>query len=130
MISKNSYGRLEYWIEECQSKGKLAFNWAELRNGFPNDTEIALKRMLDRQSSKKKVVSIFKGYYIIIPAQYSSKGILPPSMFIDGLMNSLERKYYVALLNAASLHGASHQQPQEYFIVTEYPVLRATVKKD
>lgn len=125
----SNYGRLENWIEECQSKGKFAFNLIELRNSFPNDTEIALKRMLDRQSAKKKVVSIFKGYYIIVPPQYSSKGVLPPSMFIDGLMIFLERKYYVALLNAAALHGASHQQPQEYFIVTEYPVLRATIKK-
>ncbi|MBK8873841.1 MAG: hypothetical protein IPN13_07925 [Bacteroidetes bacterium] len=44
-------------------------------------------------------------------------------------MNFLERKYYVGLLNAAALNGASHQQPQEYFIVTEYPVLRPTNKK-
>lgn len=50
-------------------------------------------------------------------------------MFIDSLMKFLERKYYVALLNAAALHGAAHQQPQEYFVVTEYPVLRTTNKK-
>ena len=129
MALDSSYRRLEYWIEECQSKGKLAFNLVELRQSFPSDTETALKRVLDRLSEKEKVVSIFKGYYIIIPPQYSSKGILPAAMFIDGLMKFLDRKYYVALLNAASLHGASHQQPQEYFIVTEYPVLRATNRK-
>ncbi|MEI6508042.1 MAG: type IV toxin-antitoxin system AbiEi family antitoxin [Bacteroidota bacterium] len=129
MVSESNYSRLEYWIEECQSKGKLAFNLAELRQSFKSDTETALKRVLDRLSEKEKIVSIFKGYYIIIPPQYSSKGILPTSMFIDGLMKFLERKYYVALLNAAALNGASHQQPQEYFIVTSYPVLRATKKK-
>lgn len=64
-----------------------------------------------------------------MPPQYASKGILPAAMFIDGLMKSLDRKYYVALLNAAALHGASHQQPQEYFIVTSYPVLRTTNRK-
>jgi predicted transcriptional regulator of viral defense system len=129
MISDRNYNRLEHWIEKCQSKGKLAFNLAELRQGFPTNTETALKRVLDRLSEKRKVVSIFKGYYLIIPPQYSSKGILPVSMFIDGLMKSLERKYYVALLSAAALHGAAHQQPQEYFIVTSYPVVRATIKK-
>jgi len=129
MFSDKNYSRLEYWIEECQSKGKLAFNLAELRQRFQSDTETALKRVLDRLSEKEKVVSIFKGYYIIIPPQYSSKGILPAVMFIDGLMRFLDRKYYVALLNAAAMHGASHQQPQEYFVVTEYPVLRATNKK-
>jgi predicted transcriptional regulator of viral defense system len=129
MASGSNYSRLEYWIEERQSKGKLAFSLAELRQSFQSDTETASKRVLDRLSEKKKVVSIFKGYYIIIPPQYSSKGILPAAMFIDGLMKFLERKYYVALLNAAALHGASHQQPQEYFIVTGYPALRPTTKK-
>src|SRR5579871_6747144 len=104
MGSDSNYNRLEHWIEECQSKGKLAFNLAELRQSFQTDTETALKRVLDRLSEKEKVVSIFKGYYIIIPPQYSSKGILPATMFIDGLMNYLKRKYYVALLNAAALH--------------------------
>jgi predicted transcriptional regulator of viral defense system len=129
MIYGSKYKRLEYWIEEFQSKGKLAFSLLELKKSFKNDTETALKRVLDRLSKKGKVVSVFKGYYIVIPPQYLSKGILPPSMFIDGLMKFLERKYYLALLNAAALHGASHQQPQEYFVITEYPVLRATNKK-
>ncbi len=129
MTSGSNYKRLEYWIEACQAKGKLAFSLVELRQTFQTDTETALKRMLDRLSEKQKVVSIFKGYYLIISPQYSSKGILPASMFIDGLMKFLDRKYYVALLNAAALHGASHQQPQEYFIVTDYPVLRTTNKR-
>ncbi len=129
MVPDTNYNRLEYWIEECQSRGKLAFRIAEIKQSFEKDSETSLKRVLDRLSEKGKVVSVFKGYYVIIPPQYSSKGILPPSMFIDGLMKFLGRKYYIGLLNAAALHGASHQQPQEYFVVTGYPVLRPTNKK-
>lgn len=129
MISSSNYKRLEYWIEECQAKGKLAFSLIEVQQNFNNHTGISLRRAIDRLSEKQKIISIFKGYYLIIPPQYSSKGILPASMFIDGLMNFLERKYYVGLLSAAALHGASHQQPQEYFVVTRYPVLRPTNKK-
>ncbi|MBK9563923.1 MAG: hypothetical protein IPO37_01570 [Saprospiraceae bacterium] len=129
MVTDSNYKRLEFWIEDCQSRGKLAFSLSELKQSFENDTETSLKRVLDRLSEKEKVVSVFKGYYVIVPPQYFSKGILPTAMFIDGLMRYLDRKYYVALLNAAALHGASHQQPQEYFIVTEYPVLRPTNKK-
>ncbi|MBK7969401.1 MAG: hypothetical protein IPK08_10925 [Bacteroidetes bacterium] len=129
MASETNYKRLEHWIDEQQSKGKLSFSLNELRYKFNQDSDTAIKQLLERLTSNEKIVSVFKGYYIIIPPQYSSKGILPPSMFIDGLMNFLERKYYVGLLNAAALNGASHQQPQEYFIVTEYPVLRPTNKK-
>ena len=129
MISSQNYNRIETWITQCLSKGKISFSLKEVKEEFANDSGITIKSGLNRLVQKEKVVSIFKGYYIIIPPQYSSKGIIPTAMFIDGLMKFLERKYYVALLNAAALHGASHQQPQEYFVVTEYPVLRATNKK-
>ena len=129
MISAINYNRIETWITQCLSKGKMSFSLKEVKEEFVNDSAITIKFGLSRLVQKEKVVSIFKGYYVIIPPQYSSKGILPTAMFIDGLMKFLERKYYVALLNAAALHGASHQQPQEYFVVTEYPVLRATNKK-
>ncbi len=129
MSSDSNYNRLEYWVEEQQSKGKLAFCIAELKKGFANDSETALKRALDRLSKKEKIVSVFKGYYVIVPPQYFAKGILPPTLFIDGLMKYLERNYYIGLLNAAALNGAGHQQPQEYFVITEYPVLRPTNKR-
>ena len=129
MAVENNYKRLVNWIDNCLSKGKLSFTLNEIKKDFQAESDISLRRQLDRLTEKGKVVSIFKGYYLIVPPQYFSKGILPPIMFIDGLMKFLKRKYYVALINAAALNGASHQQPQEYFIVTEYPVLRATKKK-
>lgn len=125
----SNYNRLEYWVEEQQSKGRLAFSITGLKRSFTKDSETALKRMLDRLSEKGKIVSISKGYYVIVPPQYAAKGILPPALFIDGLLKFLERNYYVALLNAGALNGAGHQQPQEYFVITEYPVLRPTNKR-
>ena len=129
MNSPTKYKRLGNWVKECLSIGKMAFSLTELKMAFSKDSEVSLRRQLDRLSVKGKVVSVLKGYYIIIPPQYASKGILPPTMFIDGLMKYLKRNYYVGLLTAAALYGASHQQPQEYFLVTEYPVLRTTKKK-
>lgn len=54
--------------------------------------------------------------------------MLPPALFIDGLMKYLKRPYYVGLLNAAAYHGAAHQQPQEFFVITTLPALRPTVR--
>jgi predicted transcriptional regulator of viral defense system len=54
---------------------------------------------------------------------------LPPQLYLDAFMKYLNRPYYIALLNAAAYHGASHQQPQEYFVMTGFPVLRPTQKK-
>ena len=40
------------------------------------------------------------------------------------MMNFLNKSYYVGLLSAASFHGASHQQPQQFFVVARKPALR------
>jgi predicted transcriptional regulator of viral defense system len=117
------------WVENLASRGRHSFSLNEVRNAFAGDTETAIKQKLTRLAGKGKIISIHKGYYLIITPQYAYRGILPPMLFIDGLMKFLERPYYVALLNAASFYGAAHQQPQEFFVVTNFPALRPTGKK-
>jgi predicted transcriptional regulator of viral defense system len=117
------------WINGLIAKGKHSFTLKEARNAFAKDSEAALKLKLNRLSRKGKIISIHKGYYLIIAPQYASKGMLPPSLFIDGLMKFMGKPYYVGLLNAAAFYGAAHQQPQEYYVFTNFPVLRPTKKK-
>lgn len=40
-------------------------------------------------------------------------------------MKSLNKSYYVALLSAAALHGAAHQQPMEDFVIVKNPAPRS-----
>jgi predicted transcriptional regulator of viral defense system len=121
--------RLESWIEKQLSIGKFGFSLDTLRQTFHEQSDTAIKFALKRLVDKGKIISIYKGYYLIIPAQYLNRGILPPNMFLDAFMNFLKRPYYAALLNAATFHEASNQQPQEYFVITNFPVLRTTQKK-
>jgi len=53
----------------------------------------------------------------------------PPVQYIDYLMKHINRKYYVALLNAAEFYGAAHQRPQQYSVVCEFPSIRDLSKK-
>lgn len=117
------------WVEHLAARGRHSFSLKEVRDAFLDDTEAAIKLKLTRLAGKGKIISIHKGYYLIITPQYASRGILPPSLFMDGLMKFLERPYYVGLLNAASFHGAAHQQPQECFVFTDFPALRTNKKK-
>src|SRR5690554_1703449 len=55
--------------------------------------------------------------------------MLPVNLFIDDLMRSLGKQYYVALLSAAALQGASHQAVMEYYVVTDYPPVRSVKNK-
>ena len=129
MAKEKEHINLEQWTDILLSKGKHSFSLAELKIAYPGLSDIALKYSLLRLSKKKKILSIVKGYYLIISPQYLSRGIMPPDLFIDSLLKYLNRPYYVGLLNAASYYGASHQQPQEFFVFTRFPVMRPTQKK-
>ena len=117
------------WTDSLLAQGRYGFSLTELKSTYPYLSAAALKFALKRLVDKNKSLSIFKGYYLIIPPQYATKGILPPYLYLDTFMKYLNRPYYVSLLNAAAFHGASHQQPQEYFVMTRFPVLRPTQKK-
>lgn len=117
------------WVENLEKNGRNSFSVLQLEEELPKYSEIAIRSALKRLSKKGKIVSIHKGFYLIISAAYANRGILPATLFIDSFMNYLKRPYYVGLLSAAALYGAAHQQPQEYFVITDYPVLRPSHKK-
>ncbi len=117
------------WVENLEKQGRNSFSLTQLEEELSNYTGIAIKSTLKRLSKKGKIVSIHKGFYLIISAPYANRGILPPALYMDHLMTYLHRPYYVGLLSAAALYGAAHQQPQEYFVITDFPVLRSSFKK-
>jgi len=123
MNSQTQYNSLEEFVSETRAKGRYSFSWDELVHCF-NISEKALNQSLFRLKSKNKISQIRKGFYAIITPEYSKQGMLPPYLFIDDLMNSLGKKYYVGLFSAAALYGAAHQQPMEYYVITEKPALR------
>ena len=111
-----------------QSQGRYAFTFEELRNCFKS-SEKTLLQGLYRYKTKKQIAQIRKGFYVIIPPNYSNQGMLPPYLFIDDLMKSLNKPYYMALFSAAALYGAAHQQPMEYFVIAETPAPRSINNK-
>lgn len=67
------------------------------------------------------------GFYVVVPPQYLSWKAPPPTWYIDGLMRHEGCPYYVGLLKAAELHGATHQAVMEFQVVTSkrMPKIRA-----
>ena len=124
MLVEQRHTRLVDWTDSLLTKGRNSFTLGNVKDAFQYLSDIAIKRSLNRLSAKGKIVPFLKGYYLIIAPQYAARGILPPTLFIDGLMNALGRPYYVGLLSAAAFYGAAHQQPQEFYVFTTFPVLR------
>lgn len=123
MNDSTQYSTLEDLVNEIRAKGMYSFSLEEAKKGF-DISEKALNQALFRLKSKNKISPVRKGFFAIITPEYSKQGMLPPHLFIDDLMQSLEKKYYVGMFSAAALHGAAHQQPMEYYVITEKPALR------
>lgn len=128
LLEKAKGGQWAKFLLELQSIGRYSFSLEELRTRF-SISEEALMQGIYRYKTKNQIAQIRKGYYAIIPPEYSKQGILPPYLFIDDLMTTLNKTYYVALLSAAALHGAAHQQPMEFFVITQTPAPRSINNK-
>lgn len=110
------------------AKGRYTLSFDELKEKF-NLSNKALLQNIFRLKKKNMLTQVRKGFYIIIPPQYSIRGMIPPTMFIDDLMNYLQKNYYIGLLSAATLHGASGQQPMEFQVITHKNSLRVIKNK-
>jgi predicted transcriptional regulator of viral defense system len=121
------YNYLEKYLTEVRSQGRYAFTIEEIKNKF-NTSCSAISQNLFRLKNKKEIDIIRHGFYIIIPPEYSKQGIIPPYLYVDDLMKSLAKPYYVGLLSAAALHGAAHQQPTGYTVITQNPAPRNVEK--
>ena len=69
---------LEKWVEQQLSLGKYGFALSVLRNFFDEQTETALKFALKRLADKGKILSVYKGYYLILPPRIPAKAYCPP----------------------------------------------------
>ncbi len=73
---------------------------------------------LERAREAGKMISVTKGGWVPVPAEYRNTGAPPPSHFVHQLMEHLGHPYYVGFLSAAAIHGASHQAPMVFQVVT------------
>ena len=73
---------------------------------------------LERPRKAGKLISVTKRGWVPVPPEFRSAGAPPPSHFIHQLMEHLGHPYYVGLLSAAAILGASHQAPMVLQVVT------------
>ena len=126
----NVYNNIRDWVEDLPKRGKITFSKEEVVRQFPNLTNHNIQMTLYRLALKKKIQSVWHGFFVVMLPEYGMKGIAPPTEYIDQLMKYLGKDYYIALLNAAEIYGAAHQAPQEFFVISNTTNLRNKIKKD
>ena len=124
------YNKIGDWVEDLPKRGKSIFSKQEVVKQFPDMSYYSIRNALNRLTKKKKIQSVWHDFFVIILPEYGLKGIAPPIEYIDQLMKFLGKDYYIALLSAAALQGAAHQQPMEFFVITNSRMLRDKQKDD
>jgi predicted transcriptional regulator of viral defense system len=108
------------FVDDLQKRARYTFARKEVEAALKLE-RAALTKGLQRLQKAGRIRMIRRGFYVVVPLEYAASGIVPPDWFIDDLMKFLEQPYYVGVLTAASMQGASHQQPQEYQVVVARP---------
>ena len=112
---------LETWIDSLQASGRYSFLRADAVSGS-GLSPAAVSKALLRAVKKGRIVALKEYIYTIVPLEYRTAGAPPASWYIGDLMAAMKLPYYVGLLSAAALHGAAHQQPQVFQVLTNRSV--------
>jgi len=106
------------------------FSLEEARSAFPALSSKVLTMSLSRYRAKGIIQSVHKGFFVVIPPQYALQQRVPDSYYVSQLMAHLGKPYYISLLSAASLWGASHQAVMVTHLMTRLPQSSTSSKKN
>jgi predicted transcriptional regulator of viral defense system len=118
---------LSEYVDFLQTRGEYVFKQKSAQE-ILGCSEAAIRLAANRLIKKQRIIKLRQTFYLIIPLEYQTMGAPPASWYIDALMRQHHRQpYYVALLSAAALHGAAHQQPQLFQVITNKPLRPITI---
>lgn len=109
---------LPNFVTALQSEGRLTFTRAEAIAAL-GITKAAFLKATARLQKRHMLFNPRHGFYVAVPPQFMNWEAPPPPWYIDALMRHEERPYYVGLLKAAELHGATHHAVMEFQVVTD-----------
>lgn len=108
--------RARAYVEGLLASGRRTFTRAEAEAALKS-SPVATYHSLRRLQKNGWVAMPRRGFYLVVDPEHRQLGAQPPTAWIDDLMRFHGVPYYVGLLSAAAMHGAAHQQPQEFQVV-------------
>jgi predicted transcriptional regulator of viral defense system len=105
------------YIKNVRSKGYYTFTKQEAlaKLGISSN---AFNCGMYKLKKKGEIVSPARNLYVIIPPEHQSVGCIPIEELVPILMQHWHLPYYACLLSAAGYHGAAHQKPQIFQVMT------------
>jgi predicted transcriptional regulator of viral defense system len=110
-------GSLSAYLRCLLATGRNVFTAAEATHAL----QISHGAFLDaaeRLQRRHLLISPRRGFYVVVEPQFAVWQAPSPDWYIDALMRHEGAPYYVALLQAAASHGASHQAVMEFQVIS------------
>ena len=104
-------------LKDLPARGEYGFTTAVAKK-LLGSSDVAVHSAVQRLRKKGDIAMPYRGFYVIVPPEYRILGCLPAEHFIPLLMDHIGETYYAGLLSAAQHHGAAHQRPQVFQVVT------------
>src|SRR5215475_7386980 len=117
-MMEKSRTSLPDYLTRLQAGGRVSFTRGEALEAA-RLSDAAFLKGAARLQRKHMLFNPRHRFYVAVPPQFLSWEAPPPSWYIDDLMRHEGRPYYVGLLKAAELHGATHQAVMEFQIITD-----------
>lgn len=105
------------FIKSVRASGHFAFTMQQALSAL-GISQNAFNCGIYRLKKSGDIVSPAQHLYVIVPAEYQTIGCIPAPELLPILMKHWNLPYYVCLLSAAQYHGASHQKPQIFQVMT------------
>jgi predicted transcriptional regulator of viral defense system len=109
---------LQSYIKDIRKDGKRCFTTLDIVEQFHvsnSHARVALHRLLKTGD----LISPARGLYVIVPPEHQPHGSIPPQELVPLVMQYLGANYYVALLSAGLFHGATHQKPARFQVISD-----------
>jgi predicted transcriptional regulator of viral defense system len=125
-MSKEPRITLSKYLTTLQSEGQISFTRDEAIKAL-KITPPAFLKAAARLQKQRMLFNPRQGFYVVVPPQFLNWEAPPPAWYIDALMHHERRPYYIGLLKAAEMHGATHHAVMEFQVITDrqLPKIRA-----
>jgi len=108
---------LQQFVDTQLARGHAYFSKAAALVDVPQ-TRRAFKEAVARLTTKGRLASPRRGFYLILRPDDRRLGAPDPARWIDPLMKHLQLDYRISLLRAAAFHGSAHQAAMVFQVTT------------
>lgn len=105
------------YLKKIRQKGKRYFTLEQAMSDLKLSKNATLNA-IHRLKARGELIRPAQGLYVIVPPEHQLQGSIPAEKLVPILMGYLKADYYVSLLPGALYHGAAHQKPGRFQVIS------------